>query len=228
MNHHGASPDHAQGADVAAGHDGCPDADEGSAANGHLAAQMHPRGNVRVRSDVIMMVGSASRIQDDVSTDRAPGLIMAPAQIMLPGPISTSGATMALGWRHHEAFCWYSVSNRRWRVRLSPIATMTASCAMVDTWSIVPRTGRVRNSLAAPDYHLSSQWAAQRHSARAPAVKCQQQPGRGPCSDDEHPAHLRLSPINSSAVACPGWLIPSHLSTFQAVSARIFRSSHND
>ena len=99
MNHHGASPDHAQGADVAAGHDGCPDADEGSAANGHLAAQMHPRGNVRVRSDVIMMVGSASRIQDDVSTDRAPGLIMAPAQIMLPGPISTSGATMALGWR---------------------------------------------------------------------------------------------------------------------------------
>ena len=41
-------------------------------------------------------------------------------------------------------------------------------------------------------------------------------------------APLRKFPVNSSAVACPGWLMPSRLTIFENVSAMIFKSSQKD
>ena len=40
--------------------------------------------------------------------------------------------------------------------------------------------------------------------------------------------HRLMLPMNSCAVAWPGWLIPSRDTTFHTVSARIFASSQSD
>ena len=45
-------------------------------------------------------------------------------------------------------------------------------------------------------------------------------------SDDQD--HRDVLPMNSCAVACPGWLIPRAVTTFQTVSARILTSSANE
>src|SRR5436309_998456 len=43
-----------------------------------------------------------------------------------------------------------------------------------------------------------------------------------------HDAARVIVPLNSSAVACPGWLIPSRLRVFHTVMTMILRSNRND
>lgn len=44
----------------------------------------------------------------------------------------------------------------------------------------------------------------------------------------QNQAPLRRLPLNSCAVACPGWLIPSRRTRLTIVKAIIFTSSQND
>ena len=159
-----------------------------------------------------------------------PVLITAPAQIMLPAPSATSSATMLRG-------CSATAGTSPPATRLREHLGARVVVADRDDHAVVrlrcEERSRAQDAAAGPQRVVAARVVVEERgrgpgeTRAAPRAEDIGHDLTVPTRTDDEDHRLAL-PMNSCAVAWPGWLMPSRVRTFQTVSASSFASSHGD